>query len=268
MDGSHKARSGEGDGSRVREYYARVADYIDVALTERGDEPFWRRVGRRVPGTALEIGAGTGRVTRLLAPDRELLVAIDLSPRMLRRARRALRGFPSAHLLACDVRDLRLAARFDLAVAANDPLSHLVTGSDRDRALERIAAHLAPRGRFFLDALWLSPGAAAAAAAPGGYRKEKRIEGAGREPLEVRELWRRRPGSRRCRVRYTYARGGRILTEAETEMRPWTPAEIRRRFRRAGLRPVSLSGDYEGSPWSRRTAEALVAEGERASSRS
>lgn len=262
MDPGRKMDRRGRSGRAIRAYYERIADYMELALAARGDVAFWRRIARRRPGRALEVGAGTGRITRLLAPDRELVVAVDLSPEMLRRARRTLSGFPSVRLVASDIRELHLAARFDLAVAANDPLAHLLDGRDRDRALERIAAHLSPGGRFLLDALWLPPGAAREAASPDGRRLERRVEREGKE-LEVRELWRCDPRTRCCRVRYTYVSGGDVLAEAATEMRPWSPGELRRRLGRAGLRTVALHGDYAGRPWSPETAEILLVEAER-----
>lgn len=261
MNGSRKSGA-DAEARGIRDYYARVADLLDRALRDRPDEAYWRRVAERRGGTLLEVGAGTGRITRLLAPGRPLTVAFDLSPGMLRRARTALRSLPDVCLLAADVRELRLEARFELAAAANDPLAHLVEGADRDRALTRIAAHLAPGGRFLHDALWLSPRRAAEAASPRGHRRKKRVEGDG-PPLEIRERWRRVPGSTRHRVTYRYLSEGTLLREARTELRPWSPSEVRRRYRRAGLRIVSLLGDYDDRPWSAGSATTLLVEAER-----
>ncbi len=261
MTASRKPRK-ESDARSIRDYYARVGDLLDRALSGRGDEAFWRGVAERRGGTLLEVGAGTGRVTRILAPARELAVALDLSPRMLRRARATLGRNSDVCLLAADVRHLALDTRFDLAVAANDPLAHLLGGGDRDRALARIAAHLRPAGRFLHDALWLSPEAAEEAATPRGHRRRRRVEGEG-PPLEIRERWLRPAGSPRYRVRYRYFSEGRLLREARTELRPWSPPEARRRYRAAGLRIVSLWGDYAGRPWSPYSAEALLVEAER-----
>lgn len=261
MKASRKGGS-DAEASGIREYYAQVGDLLDRALRDRPDEAFWRRVAERRGGTLLEIGAGTGRITRLLAPGRPLTVALDLSPEMLRKARVALHSLPDVCLLAADVRDFCLDARFQFAAAANDPLAHLVEGADRDRALGRIAYHLAPGGRFLHDALWLSPSRAAEAASPRGHRREKRVEGGG-PPLEIHERWRRASGSARFRVTYRYLSGGRLLREARTELRPWSPAEVRRRYRKAGLRVLSLLGDYDGRPWSAESATALLVEAER-----
>lgn len=261
MNGSRKGRA-DADARGIRDYYARVGGLLDRALRDRPDEAYWRRVAERRGGTLLEVGAGTGRITRLLAPGRPLTIAFDLSPAMLRRAKTALRSLPDVCLLAADVRDLRLDARFELAAAANDPLAHLVEGDDRDRALRRIAAHLAPGGRFLHDALWLTPAGAAEAASSRGHRRARRVEGDG-PPLDIRERWRRAPESARCRVTYRYFSEGTLLREARTELRPWSPLEVRRRYRRAGLRVVSLLGDYDGRPWSAGTATTLLVEAER-----
>src|SRR5688500_7453889 len=51
----------------VHRYYRLVAPYIDFEIWDRDDEPFWAGLARE-PGVRriLELGAGTGRVTRHL----------------------------------------------------------------------------------------------------------------------------------------------------------------------------------------------------------
>src|SRR6185503_9649320 len=95
----------------------------------------------------LEIGAGSGRATALLAAGgADLVVALDLSPDMLARARAALAGLANVRLLRADMRALPLRGAFDLVVAANDPFSHLTAAADRQRALAAAADLLAPDG--------------------------------------------------------------------------------------------------------------------------
>jgi SAM-dependent methyltransferase len=56
----------------------------------------------------LEIGCGAGRVTRALAKLFGEVYAVDVSGEMVRRARRALAGFPNAHIYRNNGTDLRV----------------------------------------------------------------------------------------------------------------------------------------------------------------
>jgi SAM-dependent methyltransferase len=206
----------------------------------------------------LELGAGTGRATAFLARAASRVVALDLSLDLAAVARRRLAGIPGASVLVADMRQVRLAARFDLVVAVDDPFVHLIEDDDRDRALATVARHLAPGGRFVLDAAWLSPPRRRAAARPPGLRVERR-HGAHGE-LAVREEWRCEAGSRRCAVRFAYLLHGEPVAAAEFPGRLWSLAEMERRFRRAGLAITALWGDYDRRPWDRITSPRLIAE--------
>ncbi|HSL81596.1 MAG TPA: methyltransferase domain-containing protein, partial [Thermoanaerobaculia bacterium] len=72
----------------VRRYYRTVSRFIDRERLGRPDRDFWRAVAREHRGGAgLDLGCGTGRVTRLLAAELAWVVGVDLSPEMLGRAR-------------------------------------------------------------------------------------------------------------------------------------------------------------------------------------
>lgn len=61
--------------------------------------------------TVLEIGCGAGRVTRALARFFGEVYAVDISPRMVRQARRAVEQFPNAHIFSNNGRDLSVVRR-------------------------------------------------------------------------------------------------------------------------------------------------------------
>jgi SAM-dependent methyltransferase len=59
----------------------------------------------------LEIGCGAGRVTRALAGFFGEVWAVDISSEMVRQARQAVAGFPNAHVVRNNGKDLRAVAR-------------------------------------------------------------------------------------------------------------------------------------------------------------
>src|SRR5205809_2626267 len=110
----------------VESYYHRVQPYLDLELANRGDGELWTWVARQAgprpgAGRVLEVGAGTGRATAFLARGAGEVVAFDLALELAAIARRRLAGTAGVRVLAADVRHFQLAARFDLAVAVDDP---------------------------------------------------------------------------------------------------------------------------------------------------
>ncbi|MEX2530480.1 MAG: class I SAM-dependent methyltransferase [Gemmatimonadota bacterium] len=193
-----------GSKAEVRRYYRTVGRFIDSDLSERNDAAYWTsRVQELGRPRILELGAGTGRVTRVLAPLAGEVVAVDLSRDMLARARRALEGVPGVHLVLADMQELALDRAFDLVVAANDPLIHLPSDTGRDRVLRVVAEHLRPGGLFIFDAHRMRPEARRKAANPGGWRKERTV-GDPPESYSVRETWQFNPAHWTARVRYEY----------------------------------------------------------------
>jgi ubiquinone/menaquinone biosynthesis C-methylase UbiE len=92
----------------------------------------------------LEIGCGTGRFSRLLAARAEKILAIDLSPQMIRLARERSRLYPNIDFVEGEVISYPLPdEQFD-CVATLMTLHHLPT----ETALRKIRRALKPGGTF------------------------------------------------------------------------------------------------------------------------
>src|SRR5690242_4461024 len=90
----------QGERAEVEAYYRAIAPFYDAELANRQDLAFWRDIGaRHRGGRFLELGAGSGRVSAALAPFASALVAIDISPELLRLARPRLARWPHAHVI-------------------------------------------------------------------------------------------------------------------------------------------------------------------------
>lgn len=251
--------------AELEAYYGPLLPHWDRTLADRGDVAFWRGATEDRPGArVLELGAGSGRVTEVLAPAARRVVALDLVPAALHRARDRLRGIENVLLVVADMRSFQLDARFDLVVAANDPFSHLRSDEGRRRALERVAGHLAPDGRFLLDALWFADGWLREAASGEGKSWERSLppeeeSAGGDETLRVRQTWRCRPKERLCEAEYELLRDGRRVATSTFRGRYWTREEIDRCFRESGLAVEACWGDYERSGWTPSSRHLVVA---------
>ncbi len=233
----------------VRSYYRAVLPFYEKESEDRGDLAFWRAlVAEQEPGCILELGAGTGRVTAALR-DLAPVVAVDLSPEMLKRAADRLKQQAGEHafaaeLIVADMRRLALGRRFDLIVAASDPFSHITRQRERQVALRAIAKHLQPGGRLVIEGLYRS-----------GRRRTEAPERT-THGIAVREIW--DPiGVHDCwRARYLY-REGAELTEAEFVARAWNPLEAGDLLKGCGLELQEMWGDFDRHPF-RPDAERMI----------
>lgn len=108
------------------------------------------RLGLHPDSDVLEVGCGTGlsfrHILEHLDPDRGRLVGLDLSPEMLRQARKrvAARGWHNVELMPGDASKLRLERRFDGIFFAYS----LTMIPDWIPSIERAREHLKPGGRM------------------------------------------------------------------------------------------------------------------------
>lgn len=145
-----------------RDFYARrmswdesFADsYEDWSASMTEDVPFYMELAREADGPIVELAVGNGRVAIPLARAiGRKVIGIDSSPAMLSQAR-ATAADPGVELdlRECDMRDLELDEPAALIYCPFRSLLHLPTWGDRRRAFERVAASLAPGGRFAWNA--------------------------------------------------------------------------------------------------------------------
>lgn len=116
--------------SFVYEYGADVLDLLDPSPGER----------------VLDVGCGTGHLTREMDERGARPVGVDRSREMLREARAA---YPDLSFVRADARSLPVGSGFD-AVFSNATL-HWVPAADQDRVLAGVRDALAPGGRFVAE---------------------------------------------------------------------------------------------------------------------
>ncbi|HEX8558241.1 MAG TPA: class I SAM-dependent methyltransferase [Pyrinomonadaceae bacterium] len=193
---------------------------------------------RRVPspcGEALEVGCGSGAFSRLLAGAARRVVALDLSPNMIRVARERSAAFPNIEFRVTDVLESELPAEgFDCVVTVAT-LHHLPPAA----ALLKMKGALKPGGVLLILDLFRPAGpfdaALSALAAPAGAGLRLLRQGRLRAPREVRRAWaehgRRDTYLTLAGARELYAR---LLPGAEVRRRLlWRYSVVWRKGRRA-----------------------------------
>ena len=131
---------------------ARRYDALTGEIESGEDLDYWERQMRRLPGPALELACGTGRLTLPLAERGITIEGLDISTVMLGRAREktASRGLEIPWHPA-DCTDFDLGRLFGTIFLPNNSLGHLLHWRDFVACLGCVRRHLVPGGRFLLD---------------------------------------------------------------------------------------------------------------------
>jgi len=145
-------RSGSVMFHELAPYYDTYLDDKDYRGESRRLESIARRYGRTVGRSWLDVGCGTGRHLEYLRQSYSV-AGIDLSPEMLRLARRRL---PGATLELADARTFRLGRTFAVISCVFGLLGHIDRERDVRRVFERISAHLTPGGVVIVEP-WVDP---------------------------------------------------------------------------------------------------------------
>lgn len=175
---------------RIREEFDRIA--LVTGSHESAGDVHYNYLLRHLPPRcerALEIGCGAGKFTRLLAARAESVVAVDLSPQMIRLAREQSANDANIEYVLDDVMRLSLASRSYDCVVSIATLHHLPLSE----ALSKMKDALKPGGVLIIHDLVADDGfldlikSALAYPISVGLRFWK--TGRLRAPREVREAW-------------------------------------------------------------------------------
>jgi len=232
--------------------YAPFYDWENARTLGRRDVPFWTRVARQADGRVLELGSGTGRVSRPLVDAGVDLVGVDRSAEMLARARgrRAARDRGALRCVRGDIRALPFADRsFAMVLAPYGVLQSLTRAADLRDALASAARVLVRGGTLGVD---LVPDV------PNWREYTNRVQMSGRAGAahltlveSVRQDRRRRLTTfEQCYIE----RRGRRAREHRFELtfRTVSVPQMTRALARAGFDVTTALGDYNGRPWDAR----------------
>jgi SAM-dependent methyltransferase len=151
--------------------YDPFADDYDVWAADMTEDVGWYvELAQDAREPIVELAVGSGRVAIEIARRTgKRVIGIDLSPKMLAVARERGAGLP-LDLREGDMRELELDEQVELVICPFRSMYHLPTWRDRRTVFERVAASLAPGGRFAWNVFAYS---ATLAAALDGKRVER-----------------------------------------------------------------------------------------------
>jgi SAM-dependent methyltransferase len=231
--------------------YAPFYDWENAQTLGRRDVAFWQRIATAAAGPVLELGCGTGRVTRPLAKAGVPIVGVDRSAPMLERIVTGRRNrTPPIPLVRADIRALPFAdGSFPTVIAPYGILQSLIRPRDLAATLASVARVAAPGALFGVD---LVPDV------PNWREYRERVQLRGRIGAAHLTLVESVSQDRKRRLttfdqRYIERRGRhRREHRFELTFRTLTVPQMTRRLERAGFAVQSVLGDYRGRPWDAR----------------
>ncbi len=140
----------------VKDGYGAVSAAYDAFNTE-ADYEKWANFAESVfaeflpsrPEIVLDLGCGTGMLTKTLADYGHDMIGVDISPDMLSEAR--CKCPPSVLLLCQDVRSFELYGTVGATVCSYDVINHLETRDDMANCFKTVHNYLDPSGIFVFD---------------------------------------------------------------------------------------------------------------------
>jgi SAM-dependent methyltransferase len=228
------------------------------------DIPFWRAAAERLGSPVLDLGCATGRVALPLARDGAEVWALDRSPAMLAELERLMGTEPPevrqrVRAVRGDLAGFRLDAAFRLVLIAMNTLQSLTDPADRLACLSAVREHLAPGGELIFDVAL--PDAEEIAATmgmerPGGLHHDP-PSGAILEHSAWYDRWEPDTNTLEFTLRVVQRTGAAppstVLRHHRVHL--FSREEIRALLEEAGLEPIEVLGDFDGS--------ALIAGSER-----
>ncbi|HLU46749.1 MAG TPA: methyltransferase domain-containing protein [Planctomycetota bacterium] len=237
-----------------RSHYENAAYYDQTYRRRRADVEFYVAAAERLGGPVLELGAGTGRVSRKLAASGVEVIGVDSTEAMVEAAERHRAKMKGAardrlSLVLGDIFEVRVGRRFPLVISPFNVFMHVYDRRELALALETVRAHLAPGGYFVFDVLVPDPEALA--------RDPERVY-RGRNVRLPPERTLHRYGERFEYDPVTQIQTvtmifeeidppHRVVTQTLTH-RQWFPAELEALLHYEGFEIVERFGDFERGP--------------------
>jgi len=146
------------EGYDAATYGDRLADFYDELPIHPPDADAAAEclAGLAGPGAALELAIGTGRIALPLARLGVAISGVDVSAAMVAKLR-AKPGGDDIPVTIGDFADVGVDGRFALIFVVYSTFFVLLDQATQQRCFERVAEHLAPGGRFVIEAFVPDP---------------------------------------------------------------------------------------------------------------
>jgi len=241
--------------------YSTVADIYDDFCVFDDDIAFFKEIAAANRGPVLELMAGTGRVSLPMLDVGSDLTCVDRSSAMLHvLARKLVAGGLKARLICADVCCLPLTSRFHTVVLPFQGFTELVSEDEQNGALSEVVRLLRPGGRFVCTSH--NP-AVRRATIDGRWHEIGKFSGRAGQTLVLRlkaAASDRRGVIEGSQIIDILDRDGKLIDTRviSMEFSLVAPEKILHMAGALGMKPISLFGDYRGSPYEADSSPCFV----------
>lgn len=131
--------------------YEDMAGFYDLVYYDAYDVDFYLLEARNAKGPVLEVACGTGRILLRLLREGIDATGIDIAENMLAVLKEKAQAMGlKPDVRKADMRDFRIDRKFRLIIVPYRSFLHLLTESDRKKALLNFMDHLEKGGRLIL----------------------------------------------------------------------------------------------------------------------
>jgi SAM-dependent methyltransferase len=120
------------------------------------DGQFFLDYAKKVSGSVLELGCGSGRVTIPLAQNDVPITGLDIVPAMIEKAKQKAGDLPILWVVD-DIRQFHLDQKYQLIFETGSVFHHLLSRVDQEQYLARVREHLDDNGKFILCLIFPHP---------------------------------------------------------------------------------------------------------------
>jgi SAM-dependent methyltransferase len=223
------------------------------------DIPFYTSLIEKKPGSVLDLGCGTGRVTIPIAKLGVPVTGLDLIPSMLQQAKvNAELAKVEIDWHQGDMTSFRLGKRFDWILLPFNSMQHLHELESLRSTLARIREHLAPDGQFAFDVVNpVFPDLTKEFTAPHLANEFDDPDGKGRVQIEVSHAYDHTARIARTKLFYSIGESRRIRQE-EVVLKCFDPLELELFLGENGFTVLEKYGSYNRAPFSAASKELIM----------
>jgi 2-polyprenyl-3-methyl-5-hydroxy-6-metoxy-1,4-benzoquinol methylase len=234
------------------------ADFYDQEFAHREHEiPFFVKQAQLSSGPVLEVGCGTGRITLPIARTGAVITGLDVSSRMLERARRkADEEKLSVTWLEQDCRNINATQAFGLILSATNAMQHLHDLDSVNAFLTASRNALRAGGTVILDVFNPDPAKLARTAAVRYHHKAFVDANANKMHVEAASEY--NSATQILAFTLFYLCGGKLVRTKRVNMRCFFPEELLALCQFNGLDVVRRYGNYDETPFRKDSPKQII----------